>query len=801
MMEKKLPVQIFSKRETIDERSVEGMGNQELPRWVLQGDELEKRAGELANGIKKGKVYFEKRNPKRDFIPLAIEATINEDAIAKSHRKKISKLFNVNQQENIIGIVDENRLIIKIDTLDDLYKIEGELSKLSKNAQAISAIEEIDLFRPDINISEPVGHPLKIRLLSYDNYELDSAVALSFEALCREHSLSLTKTQYTEDINVYKLSLDDIDILEKLLKFESIFSIENMPSYMIEESNFVEEYTEVGVKIPENNIQYPIVGVLDTGIENNKYLDMWIDKEKNYCFPEEYLLKKHGTFVAGIIAYGDELENKNYLGIKGCKVFDAAIFSEKEAIDQDILIQNIETTLRRYGNKIKIWNLSIGTKEESDIDQFSDFGMALDALQDKYDVLICKSAGNSNAFLKGAPKSRISKSADSVRAIVVGSIAQDKKEGDMVEKNYPSPFTRIGRGPGYIIKPDLVHYGGNVGIDQEGKVSQTGIRSFDVDGEIIESVGTSYSTPRVSSILAGVEHELNMEFDSLLLKGLVVHSAKYPHNIDLPISEKVNQMGFGLPPSVKDILYNSPNEVTLIMRDQLEKGDFIEILDFPFPDTLIKDGFYYGQVTVTVVYNPILDPTQGIEYCQSDLRVSLGTYENKCYRDVTKAYIKNPIGKENGQNILQQSCYSKKKLKSYEGEFGGKERLLIQYGDKYYPIKKYALDLEEMTTTNKSKYLSADRKWFLKIEGLFRDAAEKKAEKIGSELYQDFCVLITIKDPHNSNNPVYNEVVNLLEEHNFAHNEIELQQNIDVRLENKDGIVLDELIDSIMRRK
>ena len=45
-----------------------------------------------------------------------------------------------------------------------------------------------------------------------------------------------------------------------------------------------------------------------------------------------------------------------------------------------------------------------------------------------------------------------------------------------------------------------------------------------------------------------------------------------------------------------------------------------------------------------------------------------------------------------------------------------KERILIEDKDKFYPVKKYAVDLSEFTFTNKERYLKSDRKWYLKIE-------------------------------------------------------------------------------------
>lgn len=801
MGKRNLPVRFFSKRKEIDDRFVEGMGNNDLPVWTLKGKALEKRAQYIFDSLERGKKYFDNRNPKRRFIPLSLKASIIEDALAKTHRRKISQLFSVSQEDNIIKMIDESDVIIKIDKLEDIKKIQEKVSKYERNAHAISCIAEIEVFKPIVSVSEEVDRPLKVKLMKYNNFELDTTVSQTFETLCKEMKINFSKTFYTEELSVYKLDKVELGRMEELKNFEALFSMEDMPCYISDEFEFNDKPLSINVKAPDSQKSYPVVGILDTGISENRYLKNWILEEKSIIIPEQYLNTKHGTFVAGIVTYGEQLLGQNYIGTSGCKVFDAAVFSEIEAIDQDDLITNIENTLKRYSDKIKIWNLSIGTREEVDFDNFSDFGVAIDALQDKYDVIICKSAGNSDAFIKGEPKNRIAKSADSVRAIVVGSIAQEQGELDIALKNYPSPFTRIGRGPSYIIKPDLVHYGGNAGVDGENKLSYTGVKSFAKGGNIIEGIGTSYSTPIVSAILASVQHELKEEFDPLLLKGLVIHSAKYPEEVNLPIGEKINQMGFGMPPSVDEIIYNKPNEITLILRDQLVKGEFIEILDFPYPKTLSNGGYYYGQVVVTVVYNPILDPNQGGEYCQSDLNVAFGTYDKKCVRDTSLPYIKNPIGKENSQNILQQSCYSKKILKSNDGEFAAKERLLIQYGDKYYPIKKYAVDLDEMTETNKMKYLSEEKNWYLKIQGLYRDAIEKKAEKERFELYQDFCVIITIRDSKDEENPVYNEVTALLDYYNFYHNNISLRQDIHLNVDENEVTELDKLMDDIMRNK
>ena len=82
---------------------------------------------------------------------------------------------------------------------------------------------------------------------------------------------------------------------------------------------------------------------------------------------------------------------------------------------------------------------------------------------------------------------------------MVGSFAHDKSIYDYAEINDPSPFSRIGPGPEYIIKPEVSHYGGNAGVDNDGKIVSTGIKSFAQNGKVAQAVGTSFSTPRITS--------------------------------------------------------------------------------------------------------------------------------------------------------------------------------------------------------------------------------------------------------------------------------------------------------------
>lgn len=402
-------------------------------------------------------------------------------------------------------------------------------------------------------------------------------------------------------------------------------------------------------------------------------------------------------------------------------------------------------------------------------------------IKNKYNVLICKSAGNCRNFENNYPKGRIHEGADSVRSLVVGSVAHDKGQYDYAEYNDPSPFSRVGPGPEYIIKPEVSHYGGNAGVTPSGETVTTGVKSFSKDGKMATGVGTSFSTPRVTALAAGIQQELSEEFDPLLIKALITHSASYPKEMTVPVTERAKQVGFGIPKNVPDIIYNSPYEATLILRDSLAKGDKIDIMDFPMPQCLLKDGYYTGQIIATLVYDPVLDPSQGIEYCQSNIDVKFGSYDTKEERDTSKRHILNPVGRKGSQNLLLGTVYSKNKMKEKSSEFALKERLLIQYADKYYPVKKYAVDLSELMEKKKIEYLSPDKKWFLFLQGVYRDHIERMAQIESFALTQEFCLILTIRDP-NQKEHVYDEVTQKLDEYNFWHSNIRVATDVNIPL-------------------
>lgn len=767
MSEERLPIQFFLPR-PIDELKKEAGGSKDIPKWVLQGEDLEVRSNKLSSDFLSLSDAFNVHLKKKSIVPYVFVANIQEDASAKSRRKDIISLFNVSDNTNVIGLNKRSELVITIDNKREYLEISNHLKDYENNKIALSCIDYIGSFEPTIEykIEE---QSYKIKLIDFQNDELNGQIQEKFHTLLERKKINHRITNYTNRLIVFNVIDETNTALDSIKNediCEAILSIEPMPVYSLCLDEISSERIIAPI-LPVKDKEYVTVGILDNGIYPVPQLSPWIVGKYSF-YPEDKTDYSHGTFCAGVALYGDICEGYDYVGHNFFKIFDATVFPDttKEKLKEDELIRNIKEAVNACSDKVKIWSLSLSFYRTVLDTKFSDFAIALDDLQTKNKIIICKSAGNCSCVAK----QRIVEGADSVRSLVVGSVAHEKNLNDLVERDYPSPFSRVGPGPECIIKPEVCHYGGNAGI-VNGEVIPSGVTSFDLNGNLCKSAGTSFSTPRVASLLAGIYQELAEDFDPLLLKALAVHSASY--SIDY-YKDRINEMGFGVPKNIRDILYNSQNESTLILKGKLVQGDKIDIMDFPMPRSLVRNGQYTGIISITLVYDPILDSTQGIEYCQSNIDIKFGSYGNKKRRDTTKRNIKNPIGRDYSKNLLLCSNYKSKKCLKRCDHFALRERQLIEYGDKYYPVKKYTINLEDLS----KELVSFDKKWFLFIDGLFREHTERKAEQLNIKLSQKYCAIITICDPYRKAN-VYDEVKQQLKDNSFWHTNIKLTNDIE----------------------
>lgn len=461
----------------------------------------------------------------------------------------------------------------------------------------------------------------------------------------------------------------------------------------------------------------------------------------------EYRNPEHATFIASTIQYGNSLNGIKASKANRFKFVDIIAIpnGDKEygpidGICEDDLMDIIEETMEKYSKSTKIWNLSLGIPDKICNGNMSDLGIFLDYIQDKYNVQIFVSSGNVNDFpLRNWPPQddlgehdRLISPSDSVRAITVGSVALFDSDNSMVKHNEPSPFSRRGPGANYIVKPDIVDYGGN--LSNIYKIDGLGVKGLSPEGKIIEGNGTSYSTPRALQKFASIYEEM-LDPDLLLTKALLIHSARLNSRELLDESpDNIKYYGFGIPSAdVQEVLQCSESEVTLIFKQKISQGSHLEMYDFPYPKSLIRNNKFYGEIGMTLAYLPPLDEKYGREYCRTNIDVSFGTYQ----------YLPSGEIQYKGQVPLETKWDEKFEVSRVENGF------------KWSPIKSYYRKI--------SKGIKISDGWKLRVDMTAR-----------SGLYipsQEFVLIVTIKDP--GENDIYSEIVTELRNNGYITNNLE----------------------------
>ncbi|NVN97110.1 S8 family serine peptidase, partial [Candidatus Nomurabacteria bacterium] len=363
-MEKNLPIKLFKKRDNdklLNNLAVisEKMGN----KFKLQGDELLQRSNYFRtyfDGLS-NRIY--QKAASNNYLPTVVKLKINEDALAKTYRGEIGKLFNLQRKINIIGLVGENQLLIKIEDAKDLSQIEVRIADLKKNAVGISAIEEAEDFKPIIDLEEDFEGDLKVKLINYGDYKLNEVARRNFENLCSQLGVKYQKLNYTKDLILYRVKDIKPEGLTNYAESESIYSISKIPVFNLTKSQIPDD-VEIEIKKPEDGVQYYKIGIFDEGISNIEHLKNW--KSDSYCaFGKNEFNQSHGTFVAGIINYGDELEGTVWTGTKPFKITEAIIYPNSKFgyIDEPMMIEFMREAIIAHP-EVKIWNFSIGNTNQ-----------------------------------------------------------------------------------------------------------------------------------------------------------------------------------------------------------------------------------------------------------------------------------------------------------------------------------------------------------------------------------------------------------------------------------------------------
>lgn len=747
----RLPIKLILPNQA-SERKVTGGGSAKLP----FRDVDEKYRTSLSNQIT---ALRQSVAPLVDRVGIApARVKLHKKAVAKSHRP--TRIFS-DQSCPIIGAGALGELFIRVtpEGLDVLAQdvVSNESERVIKELSSVELIEPItpDMRRHGQSALEVLKHSprvgetgflTRVRLFDFGRAGKQENVVSDFLAICKARKLLARTEGYDPRSYVYSVECNTTEDVEALSRIVGVRSLIGMPLLRTIRPQAMNERP-----LPENlsmsaglNGDFPVVAVVDSGISTaSEAMNSWIIGRETTVAPA-YRNPTHGTFVGGLICWGNELNpHLQDIDASPCGMFDLQVipnwdpsYGDTENLTEQEFLETLDTALRQYSNRIKVWNLSLGTSEVCSLDEFSAFAEQLDNLQEQYQVSFVVSAGNYDIPpLLDYPRTeaqlehgRITSPADSVLGITVGAISHIDYAQNGPKQNELSPFSRHGAGPNHIVKPDLVHYGGTCSTDAR---HIAGIVSIS-NNAIGEDLGTSFAAPLVSRSLAQIYHQITPSPTPVLGRALLTHHARDPRTGERVPDGDENFYGFGRPVPPPYSIACEPYTSTLVFDDVLRPGFYLEWDDFPYPPSLQRDGRYYGEVWMTIAFAPARGARWGAEYCETHIDAHFGVYREQ-------------VNRETGE--VREKFFG---LVPPEHKNSGKlyEDFQIRELRKWAPVRTYHGDL--------SKGERGER-WRLKVQLLTRHGVED-TEAIRP---QPFSLIVTIADPQKKA-PVYDEMAQIV---------------------------------------
>jgi serine protease AprX len=761
-----LPVRVVQPNSDFLEKQ-EGHGGEST--WFIEKEEFESHKKSLVNKLNVVESKLSQSFYKYPNIPSVIKVNLHSGALAKSHRP--TGIFKTSVCP-IIGVAGKGELLISVTKkcLHDLHHMVESPNKTQKaNLTAITDINTYSLndklqgLKLDELKSRSIRDnktSLKVFLFNHPDSDINENVVSDFLKWVNSQNLQIENITHLEKYAIWRIVGASSEQIEDICKHPSVRTVSYFPTFkIVSQKRILDNKVKDDFPLPNENTEYPKVGVIDSGVsKDHPFLLPWII-DKEFFDPEPYQNNYHGSFVSGLICMGQLLNGNSICpDSEIIQILDIQVLPDEsiQEIYEDDLIIRLSSSIPKLSKKhrLRIWNMSLALNVNVEDEIFSSLACFLDKLQDKNNIIITLPSGNYEDpnQRKWPPqtnfnnKDRLQIPGDSVRAITVGAIACRENLDSFVKIKEPTSYSCKGPGPMYIVKPELVHYSGNLSLNSNGfDISNQGIISFDEKGNLVEGLGTSFSCPLVARTLSVMDYKLDPSSTNNLIKALVIHHSQIPESC-AKYQDALPYVGFGLPPSVDNMLNCTESSITLIFEHEIYEG-YSLIYPFVWPESLKFNNKCYGNVKMTLVAGVPLDENFGSEYIRANINASMGakTFDKKKNKYEFKTKLKeNPT--------LSGSLY---------------EKDLIEHGYKWKPIKRY----EHNFTGTKTD------EWRIRVSILLRNGI-----KLGFEPIK-FALIFTLSDPKGKA-PVYNEVVLGLQNENVLTNPIQLRTEIRQRIDN-----------------
>ncbi|GMN08629.1 hypothetical protein MTsPCn5_40190 [Croceitalea sp. MTPC5] len=464
-----------------------------------------------------------------------------------------------------------------------------------------------------------------------------------FKAFVSNYQATLLSS-YVESSDSFscRLEISGKGLKDLVLNYPFLFEVEEYDD-LRQAIALGEELTDHSqLKILPPTQEDPNVCVIDSGIQENHVLlnpGVAIAHSLSYLKGDpdditDYVQSGgHGTRVAGTILHNKLPIEHNPVQltkwVQNARVLDKDNKMPSYLYPPDLIQNVVERFFGEYGTRI--FNMSIASKRGHITTRMSKWAESIDHRQWEEDIVFVLPAGNLTKetiqdYLRSDTeyadyllenKSRIANPSQSLLSLTVGSISHGSYEDDDVisiaQEDYPSSFSRTGLGIWYSIKPELVEYGGDYVVEKNGEdklLSQRKETSLHLvrstmhggPATAIDGIGTSFSAPKISSILSELETQLPGE-STLLYKALVIQSARWPKEVfNKPATLNFLRLyGYGLP-DLGRATSNNDFRVTLTGTGTIVPKE-ADIYEVKLPEELRKPGDAYDiLIEVTLVF-------------------------------------------------------------------------------------------------------------------------------------------------------------------------------------------------------
>ncbi|WP_158242616.1 MULTISPECIES: S8 family peptidase [unclassified Pseudomonas] len=480
----------------------------------------------------------------------------------------------------------------------------------------IIKIEQIESFKPaDRILGDLDKRSNSLEVIVHFDSAVDIGWEDDFQKYAKKSKVKLNMARSYQSRGLLFLSAEGSESsVRELAKFSFVRAIRKMPVLRtVSRPQMLRSTGASSISIPvEKALDESFrIAVFDGGLPGNHPFGLWAKNIEpsgsfNIGAPMPDFLD-HGQAVTSALLFGSvkpgalerPFADVDHYRVLGDQINDSSLYEVMLYVD-NILSQT----------NYPLVSFSIGPDQVAGDDEVTAWTSMLDDHLGTGDMLAAVAVGNDGTT--SWPMNRIQVPSDSVNALAIGATDRDAKGWSR------APYSSIGpgRSPG-LVKPDLVAFGGS---------AHESFKFIFPGPKIAEDSGTSFATPSVIRLAAGLRAYFGGALTTPAIRSLLVHSAETSGH---PIEE----VGWGVVNNdIRKITSCADGEVKVLYTGKLEPG---KVLRAPIP---LPEGALAGDITIkaTFCYTCTTDPHTPGEYTRAGLDVKFRPHKDKFVKSQKK---------------------------------------------------------------------------------------------------------------------------------------------------------------------